>query len=60
VRNVSGVPFLSCCTDADREEVEQVLRGAFAKLQGELAGSYVGLSGSVCSCAAFCFFFKCL
>jgi hypothetical protein len=46
VRNVSGVPFLSCCTDADREEVEQVLRGAFAKLQGEVAGSYVGLGGT--------------
>jgi len=46
VRNVSGVPFLSCCTDADRQEVEQLLRDAFASLQGEVSGTYVGLSGT--------------
>ena len=44
VRNVSGLPFLSRCTGADREQVENLLHTALASLSGEVSGAYERLS----------------
>ena len=44
VRNVSGLPFLSRCSGADREQVESLLHTALASLSGEVSGAYERLS----------------